>query len=194
MKKFSNVPEENRTGTESCAADAKTVSWEFQKKRKEVHEMAKVVLSQKERSAIEMLQSQEKTCVEKYQKYGQEAHDPVLKDLFHTIEKDEQKHYDTLSQVLEGQVPDCDCNDCQGKEYNPTATYAMGDNSEEKKMDCFFAMDCIGTEKMVSSEYNNDVFAFENSDVRKLLADIQIEEQNHAEMLFKYRKINGMVA
>ena len=52
--------------------------------------------------------------------------------------------------------------------------------------------DCIGTEKLVSGEYNNDVFIFGNSDIRKLLADIQIEEQNHAEMLWKYKTTNGM--
>ena len=33
---------------------------------------------------------------------------------------------------------------------------------------------------------------FGNSDIRKLLADIQIEEQNHAEMLWKYKTANGM--
>ena len=27
---------------------------------------------------------------------------------------------------------------------------------------------------------------------RKLLADIQVEEQNHAEMLYKYKMVNGM--
>ena len=52
--------------------------------------------------------------------------------------------------------------------------------------------DCIGTEKLVSGEYNSDVFVFGNSDIRKLLADIQIEEQNHAEMLWKYKTANGM--
>ena len=35
----------------------------------------------------------------------------------------------------------------------------------------------------MSGEYNSEVFAFGDSGVRKLLADIQIEEQNHAEML-----------
>ena len=39
---------------------------------------------------------------------------------------------------------------------------------------------------------NSDVFAFEDSGVRKLLADIQVEEQNHAEMLYKYKTVNGM--
>ena len=65
-------------------------------------------------------------------------------------------------------------------------------NSEEKKEDCFLATDCIGTEKLVSGEYNSNVFVFGDSDVRKILADIQIEEQNHAEMLWKYKTVNGM--
>ena len=65
-------------------------------------------------------------------------------------------------------------------------------NSEDKKNDCFLATDCIGTEKMVSGEYNSNVFVFEDSCLRKLLADIQVEEQNHAEMLYKYKTVNGM--
>ena len=73
-----------------------------------------------------------------------------------------------------------------------TATYDAVSMSEDKKSDCFLATDCIGTEKMVSSEYNKDVFVFGDSDIRKLLADIQIEEQNHAEMLYKYKTVNGM--
>ena len=65
-------------------------------------------------------------------------------------------------------------------------------NSENKKNDCFLATDCIGTEKMVSGEYNSNVFVFEESNLRKLLADIQVEEQNHAEMLYQYTTVNGM--
>ena len=68
----------------------------------------------------------------------------------------------------------------------------MTDMTEEKENDCFLATDCIGTEKMVSSEYNTNVFIFSEPPVRKLLADIQIEEQNHAEMLYKYKMVNNM--
>ena len=39
-------------------------------------------------------------------------------------------------------------------------------NSEDKKADCYLATDCIGTEKLVSGEYNSDVFVFGNSDIR----------------------------
>lgn len=151
-----------------------------------------MVLKQTETDAISELQTQEKNCVEKYRRYKEQASDPALKSLFDRIEKEEQKHYDTLAQVLNGEVPSCNCNDSVGREYEPKATYTRTMQSEEKKSDNFLATDCIGTEKMVSSEYNSNVFRFSDTSLRKLLADIQIEEQNHAEMLYKYRTANGM--
>ena len=151
-----------------------------------------MVLTEKETTVIEDLKTQERSCVEKYKKYSEQAKDPVLRDLFSEIHKDEQKHFDSLDSVLKGAVPTCDCNDSKGRDYNPKATYDALVNSEDKKHDCFLANDCIGTEKLVSGEYNSDVFAFGESNVRKLLADIQIEEQNHAEMLWKYKTVNGM--
>lgn len=153
-----------------------------------------MVLSNKETTAIEDLRTQEKSCITKYTKYQNEAKDPVLRELFEQLAKQEQRHYDTLTQVLEGQVPSCDCNDTKGQEYNPKATYDQMTNSDDKKHDCFLATDCIATEKLVSGEYNSDVFIFGDANIRKLLADIQIEEQNHAEMLWKYKSVNGMAA
>ncbi len=152
-----------------------------------------MVLTEKESAAIKDLQTQEQSCIEKYQRYATEAKDQVLVQLFQELQKKEQQHYDSLGQVLNGAVPGCNCNDEAGKEYQPTATYTIGSNSEDKKLDCFLATDCIGTEKLVSSEYNTDVFVFGDPKVRKLLADIQIEEQNHAEMLYKYKTVNGML-
>ncbi len=151
-----------------------------------------MVLSEKETTTIQDLQTQEQSCIEKYKRYSQEAKDPVLRDLFNQLEQKEQRHYDTLGQVLTGTVPACNCNDSDGSEYNPTATYDSMTNSEDKKADAFLATDCIGTEKLVSGEYNSNVFNFASSKLRKLLADIQIEEQNHAEMLYKYKTVNGM--
>ncbi|WP_313526176.1 ferritin-like domain-containing protein [Anaerotignum sp.] len=152
-----------------------------------------MILKEAEKQEIKKLQQQEQTCVQKYEKYSQDAKDPVLKELFLTIKKDEEKHYQTLEQILTGIVPSCDCNDSKGKNYKPIATYNQLDNSEDKKSDNFLATDSIGTEKMVSSGYNSGVFAIANSDIRKVLADIQIEEQNHADMIYKYRVANGMV-
>lgn len=151
-----------------------------------------MVLTEKEKNAIQDLQTQEQGCIDKYTKYASEAKDPVLRELFNTLKANEQQHYDSLAQVLNGQVPGCDCNDDQGKNYMPKATYAKGEQSEDKTHDCYLATDSIGTEKLISGEYNSDVFVFGDSDVRKLLADIQIEEQNHAEMIYKYKQANGM--
>ena len=154
--------------------------------------VAAMILNEKERAAIMDLQTQEKSCVEKYGKYAQQAKDPELKSLFETLQGKEQKHYDSLGQVLSGTVPQCDCNDADGKYYMPKASYDAMSWSEEKQNDAFLATDCIATEKLVSGEYNTDVFVFGDSGVRKLLADIQVEEQNHAEMLYKYKTANGM--
>lgn len=149
-------------------------------------------LMEKEKAAIKDLQTQEQTCIKKYEKYSNEAKDPVLKDLFKSLQQKEQQHYDSLQQVLTGSVPSCNCNDSDGKNYEPKATYNAMTDSEDKKKDNFLVTDCIATEKLVSSEYNTDVFVFANAALRKLLADILIEEQNHALMLYKYKTANGM--
>jgi rubrerythrin len=151
-----------------------------------------MALKEKEIQVIKDLQTQEQTCIDKYELYGSQANDSVLKILFSTLKKNEQKHYDSLSQVLSGNVPECDCNDDEGRNYAPTPTYKLGDDSPEKKLDAFLATDCISSEKLVSGEYNTNVFAFADTAIRKLLADIQIEEQNHAEMLYKYKTVNSM--
>lgn len=151
-----------------------------------------MILTEKETTIIKDLQTQEKSCVEKYKRYKEEARDGELKELFTNIEEQERKHLETLTKVLNGDVPCCDCNDSKGKEYNPKGNYADITDSEDKKKDCFLATDCIGTEKLVSGEYNSDVFVFGEPAVRKVLADIQIEEQNHAEMLYKYKQVNKM--
>lgn len=151
-----------------------------------------LILDEKEKQAVKDLQTQEKTCIEKYGKYSNEAKDPVLKDLFNTLKEKEQEHYDSLGQVLSGTVPACNCNDNAGRDYSPHATYGIGNESQDKDSDCYLATDCIGTEKLVSHEYDNNVFVCSDTDLRKLFADIQTEEQNHAEMLYKYKTANGM--
>ena len=66
-----------------------------------------MVLTEKEMATIEDLHTQELSCVEKYKRYGQEAKDPVLRDLFADLEKKEQKHVESLEQVMKGSVPSC---------------------------------------------------------------------------------------
>ena len=151
-----------------------------------------MILSEKETTVIKDLQTQEQCCVEKYERYSKLAKDQVLIDLFTDLHGKEQKHLESLTQVLSGKVPTCNCNDSDGKDYQPKATYTAMSNPDDKENDNFLATDCIGTEKLVSSTYNTEVFAFGDPGVRKLLADIQIEEQNHAEMLYKYKTVNSM--
>ena len=119
-----------------------------------------MILKEKERTTIEDLQTQEKSCVEKYGKYAEQAKDPELKSLFQNLQKKEQEHYDSLSQVLSGTVPQCNCNDSDGKNYEHKATYSAMENTDDKLHDAFLATDCIGTEKLVSGEYNTGVFNF----------------------------------
>lgn len=150
-------------------------------------------LKEKERTALEDLQTQEKSCIDKYELYANQANDSVLKDLFNDLAQKEQKHYDSITSVLNGEeVPQSNCNCEDGGNYEPKATYSCGEESEEKTKDCFLATDCIASEKLVSGEYNTNVFIFENAGIRKLLADILVEEQNHAQMLWKYKMANCM--
>lgn len=151
-----------------------------------------MILSEREKTVIQDLQTQEQSCVTKYAKYAAQAKDPELRNLFEDLKQKEQNHYDSLTKVLSGNVPSVDCNDSDGKDYQPSACYDSMTNPQDKQDDSFLATDCIGTEKMVSGEYNSNVFNFGDPDVRKLLADIQVEEQNHAEMLYKYKQVNGM--
>ena len=82
-----------------------------------------MILKEKERTVIEDLQTQEKSCIEKYGKYAQQAKDPELRTLFQNLQQKEREHYDSLSMVLSGNVPECDCNDTSGRDYQPKATY-----------------------------------------------------------------------
>lgn len=149
-------------------------------------------LTEQETTVIKDLQAQEKTCVEKYRFYEASANDSQLKDLFHRIGDEEQEHFDSLGQVLKGEVPQVQAAQSGPQGFHPTSTYSASDNSEEKKHDQFLCTDSIATEKLVSSTYNNDLFRFAATNVRKLLNHIQTEEQNHAEMIYKYKTANGM--
>ena len=93
-----------------------------------------MVLKEKEKQAIKDLQTLEQACIDKYGKYAAQAKDPVLQELFTTLKRNEQKHYDSLEQVLTGTVPNCNCNDSDGKNYEPKATYSQLGQSQDKKL------------------------------------------------------------
>ena len=149
-------------------------------------------LTEKEKFIIEDLKAQEKLCIQKYAFYEEMAYDPELADLFAQIRESEIKHLNSLNEVSNGKVMDSDVNDYSGENYVARTDYHNSSIKEEKDHDSFLCTDAITMEKYVSGAYNFDLFQFGNSKLRKLLADIEVEEQNHAEMLYKYKKANMM--
>ena len=149
-------------------------------------------LTEKEKYIIEDLKAQEKLCIQKYAFYEQMAYDPELKNLFKDIKTKEEEHLASLTNVLNGEVAEADVNDYAAKNYKPKSNYHQNSTQNEKDHDSFLATDAIAMEKYVSGAYNFDLFQFGNNKLRRLLADIEVEEQNHAEMLYKYKVANAM--
>lgn len=149
-------------------------------------------LTEKQTSLIKDLQSQEQLCIDKYKHYESLAKDQELKNLFSSLREEEEQHFNSLSQLLTGTCPSVDTHDNSGKNYNPTPTYIGEFSQEDKEFDQYLCTDCITTEKYVSTAYNDDLFQFGEPEVRKLFNDIQTEEQNHAEKIYKYKTVNNM--
>ncbi len=149
-------------------------------------------LSQKETSLIKDLKDQEKLCVDKYNKHSGCAADQQLKDLFSGIAKIEQQHYNTLTQMESGTVPQ---NSQQGQQSQQQVAFkaVYGTNEDEKKKnDTYLCTDLLSTEKHASHLYDTCVFEFKDQKVRDTLNHIQKEEQGHGKMIFDYMQTNNM--
>ena len=148
-------------------------------------------LTQKETTLLSDLRSQEQLCIEKYNQYSQLAHDPELKKLFSTLAGNEQKHLDTINQILQG-------TEVSMPQQSPSAVQAKlmctpsKCNEVEKKNDAYLCRDALSMEKHVSGVYNMGVFEFSSPVLRDTLAHIQKEEQNHGEQLYNYLSCNNM--
>lgn len=149
-------------------------------------------ITEKQKSLIQDLQAQEQLCIQKYTEYEKLARDNELKQLFGTIRQDEEKHYDALTQLMSGTCVSLNVSDDMTTNYNPVPNYVANFNQEDKDYDQYLCTDTITTEKYVSTAYNDELFQFGEPEVRKLLNDIQTEEQNHAEMIYKYKMANNM--
>lgn len=150
-----------------------------------------MTLTLKETTFINDLASQEKLCIEKYGKYSEAAHDPELKTLFTNLKTNEQKHLDTLNQILGGtevKMPSESPSAVQSKLACTPSTVSEAD----KQNDAYLCKDALAMEKHVSSVYNTGVFEFSSPVLRDTLAHIQKEEQNHGEQLYNYLSCNNM--
>ncbi len=152
----------------------------------------KMKLNQKECQLVTELKAQEKLCVQKYDFYAKQAKDPELKKLFKTLLKQEQTHYDMLQSLSEGNIPKITNRKPLSANYEPQKSHSG--NKEDLEFDKFLCTDLITTEKYVATDYNNDLFYFVSPEVRNVLNAIMTDEQNHAEMIWKYKQANKMIA
>lgn len=169
-----------------------------------------IQLSQKERMLLEDEKNQEEICVIKYQNYSQIAQDPELKQLFQTLSKEEQKHYDAVNQLLSGQQPSMAMGDQSGSQSSGKSSGSQMTQGNENlagqinptnppsqinagsQSDKVLVSDLLSTEKFVSGIYDGAIFESANPTVRQTLQHIQKEEQKHGHQLFQYMNSHGM--
>ncbi len=150
-----------------------------------------MTLTQKETSLLQDMKSQEQLCIEKYGKYSENACDPALKTLFTNLKTNEEKHLETVNQILSGtevKMPDQSPSAVQSKLNCQMSTCP----ESAKQNDAYLCKDALSMEKHVSSVYNTSVFEFSSPILRDTLAHIQKEEQNHGEQLYNYLSCNNM--
>ena len=150
-----------------------------------------MTLTPKEHSLLSDLKSQEKLCIEKYEKYEKEACDPTLKNLFREIRSTEEGHLATVNRIMEGEEVEMPSASPSLKNENanfPQSTATGG----EKCNDAFLCGDALAMEKHVSSVYDTSIFEFTSNVLRDTLNHIQKEEQNHGKRIYDYMSKNGM--
>lgn len=162
-------------------------------------------LSQKEKMLLQDLKKEEELCVIKYQNYAQQAKDSQLCQLFNKLAGEEQKHYDTVNQLLQsgGQAQASQSGGQSGQSGGQqkagaqtaqpaSAQINLSQGAAANNSDKYLLQDMLSTEKYVSSAYDTSVFESGNPNIRQALQHIQQDEQNHGEQLFQYMNSHGM--
>lgn len=153
-------------------------------------------LSQKETSLLQDQQNHEKVCIQKYQAYAQQATDPQLKQLLSKFASQEQTHLDTITQMLNGQVPTMSAQQSQQTQQNSAQSSTQSSQSQQggtnSQSDNALCNDMLMTEKFVSGAYDTAIFEFKDPAIRQTLNHIQKEEQEHGQGLFQYMQSKGM--
>lgn len=155
-----------------------------------------MILTEKETMLLNDLKSEEKLCIDKYNKYASQACDQQLKNIFSSIGQTEQNHYDTITQMLNGTVPSMNMGSNQKPNFQTNSqqnlTQQQSYGQDQRKNDEYLCTDALGTEKHVSSTYNTCIFEFKDENTRNTLNHIQKEEQEHGKKLYDYMSQNGM--
>lgn len=145
-------------------------------------------LSQKEKLLLQDQLKHEQVCIDKYRSYAQRAQEPQLKQLFNSYAQQEQQHYNTLEQILQGQTPSMQGQQQQQQQQIPGQNLQGSNNPN----DAGLCNDMLMTEKYVSGTYDTAIFECQQNSVRQVLNHIQKEEQEHGEGIFNYMKNSGM--
>jgi len=148
-------------------------------------------LSQKEKLFLQDLKSEEELCVLKYKNYAEQAQDQQLSQLFNKLSSEEQKHYDTINQLLQGNMSTIQAGQSTGLNNMAQSNSSM-QSSGGNKSDKHLLHDMLSTEKYVSSSYDKSVFESAQPAIRQALQHIQKDEQSHGEQLFQYMESHGM--
>jgi spore coat protein CotF len=183
-----------------CYSQAGIFSVFSNKLKLEVHKM-NLTLTQKERSLLEDQRSHEQICIKKYNNYANQTQCPELKQMFQTYAQQEQRHLDTINQMLNGQVPSMQQNQQQSQQQQQgqqqQGQQQQGQQQQQgagliNSSDADLCNDILMTEKYVSNTYDTAVFEFVDTNARQALNHIQKEEQQHGEGIFNYMKKKGM--
>ena len=158
-----------------------------------------VQLSQKERMLLQDQIKHEEVCIQKYNNYSNQAQDPQLKQLFKSYADQEQNHYNTLNQILNGQVPNMgkqqsQQSQAQGGAQNQAQSgmISQTQGGMQNQKDATLCADMLMTEKYVSNAYDTAIFEFKNSNIRQALNHIQKVEQQHGQGIFNYMNSKGL--
>jgi len=133
--------------------------------------------------------------VVKYQSYAKLAEDSQLSQLCTTLAGEEQKHYDTVNQILQGNQPNMGQGQAgqSGQSINQISQQGINlGQTNNSKADKFLCTDLLSTEKYVSGTYDTCIFESPNPAIRQALQHIQKDEQKHGEQIFQYMSSHGM--
>lgn len=161
--------------------------------------------TQKERTLLEDQKNHEQICIQKYSNYANLTQCPQLKSIFQQNGQIEQEHYNTIDQLLNGQMPQIQQSSSQQSsgsqqmggqqqmQMNQSSSFMPnGQTQSFNASDKDLCTDMLMTEKYVSGAYNTAIFEFRDPQVRNILNHIQKEEQQHGEAIFKYMESKGM--
>ena len=166
-------------------------------------------LSTKERLLLEDQKNSEQVCVKKYQSYANMASCNQLKSIFQQNGQKEQEHYNTIDQLLKGQMPSMGQQSggqqqaggqeqargqmqMQSQQVQMPQASIQAQGSANMQSDKELCSDMLMTEKYVSGTYDTAIFEFRDPQIRSILNHIQKEEQEHGEAIFKYMESKGM--